>query len=133
MAKGHLPAYGFVFSVLVAIPMVGHAQQRVTLGDGDVIRGQLGIVKTKHPNGTRIEAFQIVNDAGYFLKEDEDCDARVPLRKFHVVPRDGQTKTRLQRSLGKVVSIRGRQFYCAHTAWHIGDAVALDSEIVSER
>jgi hypothetical protein len=66
------------------------------------------------------------------LNDDEFCEKDVALKKFHIVAKDRDTTKRLERSLGKMLSIKGREFYCAHTAWHIGDAVAADAEIVEE-
>lgn len=135
MATRFLPSCAFFLVVAtVMIPALGQAQQqREPLRDGDVIRGELRLVEARHPNGTRIEAFQVVSATGYVLPGDDLCEAGVPLRKFHVVAKDGDTRKQFQRSLGKVLSVKGRQFYCAHTAWHIGDAVALEAEIVGER
>jgi hypothetical protein len=119
-----------VFLAVAALPCSGSAQQRETLGDGAVIRGKLRVVKTNHPNGMPIRAFELVSPGGYFLNGDEFCEKDVALKKFHVVARDRDTTKRLEGSLGKVLSIKGRQFYCAHTAWHVGDAVATGAEIV---
>jgi hypothetical protein len=117
----------------VLLPTVAYAQQREALRDGAVVRGKLSVVKTKHPNGTPIQAFQLLSAGDYFLNDDEFCEKGVALKKFHIVARDRDTTKRLERSLGKVVSIKGAQFYCAHTAWHIGDAVVADAEIVDDR
>ena len=122
-----------VLLAVVAMPGSGSAQQGEALRDGAVIRGQLRVVNTKHPNGTPIRAFQLVSAGGYVLNDDEFCEKDVALKKFHIVAKDRGTTKRLETSLGKVLSIKGRQFYCAHTAWHIGDAVAADAEIVEER
>jgi hypothetical protein len=66
------------------------------------------------------------------LNDEEFYEKGVALKKFHIVAKDRDTTKRLERSVGKMLSIKGRQFYCAHTAWHIGDAVVADAEIVEE-
>ena len=122
----------FLAVVIVAAPDMASAQQREVLRDGAVVRGTLRVVKTKHPNGTPIRALQLVSAGNYFLNDDEFCEKDVALKKLHIVAKDRDTTKRLERSLGKMLSIKGRQFYCAHTAWHIGDAVVADAEIVEE-
>jgi hypothetical protein len=119
-------------AIAAAPATMANAQQRETLRDGAVVRGKLSFIKTKHPNGTPIQAFQLLSTGDHFLNDDEFCEKGVALRKFHIVARDRDTTKRLEKSLGKVLSVRGKQFYCAHTAWHIGDAVVADAEIVDE-
>jgi len=38
---------------------------------------------------------------------------------------DVAKKRRLDRMLGKTVSVVGDEFFCSQTAWHIGDAVVI--------
>jgi hypothetical protein len=121
-----------VVLAVLPLPDSGSAQPGEALRDGAVIRGKLRVVKTKHPNGTPIRAFQLVSAGGYVLNGDEFCEKDIALKKFHIVAKDRGTTKRLEASVGKVLSIKGRQFYCAHTAWHIGDAVAADAEIIEE-
>lgn len=92
------------------------------LKEGDIISGKLRLVKTRHPNGTAILAYQIVSDAPKALaKEDEFCDG--PPKIFHIVANDKALKRGLDKKMNKKIAVYADTFFCSHTAWHIGDAV----------
>ncbi len=82
-----------LFGTLAAIVLFAGAAQaqeskQEFLKHGDVITGQVRVVHTKHPNGTPIVAYQIVNDAPKkFAQKDEFCKAAPP-RTFHLVETD---------------------------------------------
>lgn len=99
------------------------------LKSGDAVKGKLRFVRTRHPNGMRIEAYQLTDVRGACVKDDDFCDEATPPTKFHVVPADETVKKELSRSLGKTLTVRAREFFCAHTAWHIGDVVMLGATI----
>jgi hypothetical protein len=47
---------------------------------------------------------------------------------------DDKAKTaRLDRLLGKKVSVVGDHFFCSETAWHVGDAVVTQWHFPSSR
>jgi hypothetical protein len=105
---------------LAALAMPSFAQEGFK--EGDVVSGELRLVKTRHPNGTAIFAYQIVSDTPKPLaKKDEFCDS--PPRIFHIVANNKKVKRDLNRRLNKKVAVRADNFFCSHTAWHIGDAV----------
>lgn len=111
-----------VLMMLAATQAVSFAEE--SLKEGDVISGKLRLVKTRHPNGTPIIAYQIVSDAPKALaKEDEFCDG--PPKIFHIVANDKTLKRGLDRRLNKKVAVHADNFFCSHTAWHIGDVVVM--------
>jgi hypothetical protein len=98
-----------------------------TLKPGDMISGRLRFFRHQHPNGTWINVYQITADnPRKFAEADEFCDPNEPPKTFHLVVMDDRaTKARLDKLLGKTVAVVGEDFFCSHTAWHIGDAVVL--------
>ena len=98
-----------------------------TLKPGDVISGRLRFFRHQHPNGTWINVYQIAADnPRKFAEADEFCDPNTPPKTFHLVVMDDKAKTaRLDRLLGQETAVVGEDFFCSHTAWHIGDAVVL--------
>jgi hypothetical protein len=110
-----------VLACLIAIPSL--AQEG--LKPGDLISGRLRFFQHRHPNGTWIDVYQIVADhPRNFAEDDEFCDPNNPPKTFHlVVMNDVAKKRRLDRMLGKTVSVVGDAFFCSETAWHVGDAV----------
>ncbi len=111
--------------MMVMLAFAGSAEPlraEETLKSGDTISGRLRFVPTRHPNGTRINAYQIVSDRPLPLAvPDEFCDGK-PVT-FHLVANDKPVKARLDRLLGKKIAVVAETFFCSHTAWHIGDAV----------
>ena len=112
-----------LLTCLLAVPSL--AQE--VLKPGDLISGRLRFFRHQHPNGTWIDVYQIVADhPRKFAEADEFCDPDKPPATFHLVVMDDMAKKRrLDRMLGKTVSIVGDEFFCSQTAWHIGDAVVI--------
>jgi hypothetical protein len=112
-----------LLACIIAIPSL--AQE--ALKPGDLISGRLRFFRHQHPNGTRIDVYQIVTDhPRKFAEADEFCDPDRPPATFHLVVTDDlATKRRLDRMLGKTVSVVGDEFFCSQTAWHVGDAVVI--------
>jgi hypothetical protein len=83
-------------------------------------------VRTTHPSGTRIDAYQIVSDSPRkFAKPDEFC-GDAPPRTFHLVAMDDKAKAaQLKKLLGRKIKVVLDDFFCSETAWHIGDAVSF--------
>jgi hypothetical protein len=102
------------------------AQAQDLLKPGDTITGKLRLVKTTHPSGTRISAYQIVSDnPRKFAKADDFCGDDPP-RMFHLVAMDDEAKAaKLKKLLGRKITVVLEDFFCSETAWHIGDAVSF--------
>ena len=97
---------------------------------GDRLTGKLRLVRTNHPNGTAIVAFQIVS-VPRAMPADDFCDG--PARTFHIVAMDHAKTTQLRALLGKTVSLGTDDLFCSHTAWHIGDAVVMRWSALTRR
>jgi hypothetical protein len=113
-----------VLLATVAFLMAGAlSRAQETLKQGDILSGQLRLVKTRHPNGTPISAYQIVIDNPRdFAEKDGFCNDTP--KTFHVVVIGDKAKaSRLNRLIGQNVAVIGEEFFCSQTAWHIGDAV----------
>ena len=122
------PAALVALGLLLPLPHAATAQAKC-LADGDAVTGKLRIVKTRHPNGTPITAYQVVTATPVcVLDMDEKPQDST---KFHVVPRDEAGEAALKRAVGRTVTVRGNPMP-AHTAWHIGDAVMMEA-VVSDR
>ena len=113
--------------VLVALlVMAGPALAQDLLKKGDTISGTLRRVQTRHPNGTRLTAYQIVSDNPRKFAFADDFCGETPPRTFHLVAMDDKAKaTELKRRLGRKVRVVLDDFFCSETAWHVGDAVSF--------
>lgn len=96
------------------------------LRQGEAISGELRLVRTHHPNGTPIEAYQIVVDRLRDLAIRNDFCGDMPPVTFHLFADEGQRR-QLDPLLGTRVTVGGDNFFCSETAWHVGDAVAIKS------
>jgi hypothetical protein len=118
------PFRRFVAAFLV-LAAVAPSFAQETLKPGDTISGRLRFFKHQHSNGTWINVYQIAADnPRKFAKADEFCDPDKPPKTFHLIVMDDKAKkARLDRLLGKTVTVVAEDFFCSETAWHIGDAV----------
>jgi hypothetical protein len=89
--------------------------------DGGLLAGELRLVRTRHPNGTPINAYQVVSPPRTMPADDEFCDK--PATTFHIVAMDDASTKQLRSLVGKQVSLKADVLFCSHTAWHIGDVV----------
>jgi hypothetical protein len=65
-------------AAMVALWLTMPAVAQEAIKDGGVLTGTLRLVRTRHPNGTKIEAYQIVSvpramPAGRFLRLRQGC------------------------------------------------------------
>lgn len=89
---------------------------------GDTLIGKLRLVKTKHPNGTPIEAYQVVSAPRQMPTSDSFCaDPYGKAKTFHLFSMTEQDKGTLSRLVGKTVRVKVWELFCSQNAWHIGD------------
>jgi hypothetical protein len=103
--------------LLLSLPAV--AQEAIK--DGGVLTGKLRLVQTRHPNGTKIQAYQIVSVPRAMPKDDDFCDADKGATTFHLFTMTDALRKQLNPLLGKTITVRTDALFCSETAWHIGD------------
>ena len=94
--------------------------------EGGVLTGKLRLVRTRHPNGTPIDAYQIVSVPRAMPAGDDFCDYDQGATTFHLFTMTQAAKKQLQPLLGKTVTVKANALFCSETAWHIGDAAVPD-------
>jgi hypothetical protein len=107
--------------VLAALWLAAPATAQEAIKEGGVLTGTLRLVATRHPNGTKIEAYQIVSVPRTMPAADDFCDPKKGATTFHLFAMTAAAKKRLQPLLGKTVTVRADALFCSETAWHIGD------------
>ena len=117
------PAVGMVALMvgLAALWMLAPAEAQAPIKDGDILTGTLRLVRTRHDNGTRIEAYQIVSAPRAMPVDDDFCTAENGATTFHLFAITDTVRKQLKPRLGKTVSVKAVRLFCAQTAWHIGD------------
>ena len=103
----------------LAICTVAEAQQPIK--EGDILTGKLRLVRTRHDNGSRIEAYQIVSAPRAMSADDDFCTAENGVTTFHLFTMTDVARKQLKPRLGKTISVRAVRLFCSQTAWHIGD------------
>ncbi|MBI3701109.1 MAG: hypothetical protein HY242_11775 [Afipia sp.] len=93
------------------------------LTSGSWLSGTLKLIRTHHPNGQTIEAYQIVSEPRQMQASDDFCtnpDGKAST--FHLFTKTKSDRVHLSRLVGKKMQIRVWELFCSQTAWHVGDA-----------
>jgi hypothetical protein len=98
--------------------------------EGDTLTGRLRLLPTRHPNGTKIEAYQIVSRPRAMPKDDDFCDHDKGATTFHLVTMTNALRKQLDPLLGNTISVKAIALHCSETAWHIGDVVVHQWELL---
>jgi hypothetical protein len=110
-----------VIAGLAALCLCTTAEAQQPIKDGDILTGTLRLVRTRHDNGTKIEAYQIVSEPRAMPTDDDFCTAEKGATTFHLFAMTDAARKQLKPRLGKSISVRAVRLFCAQTAWHIGD------------
>jgi hypothetical protein len=106
---------------LAALTLCMPAEAQQPIKQGDILTGTLRVVRTRHPNGTKIEAYQVVSAPRAMPANDEFCDYARGATTFHLFAMDKVARKRLKPHVGKAITVRANALFCSQTAWHIGD------------
>ena len=106
---------------LGALCLCTTAEAQQPIKDGDILTGTLRVVRTRHDNGKRIEAYQIVSVPRAMPADDDFCTAENGATTFHLFAITDAARKQLKPRLGKSISVKAVKLFCAQTAWHIGD------------
>ena len=106
---------------LAALCLCTAAEAQAPVKDGDILTGRLRLVRTRHDNGTRIKAYQIVSAPRAMPAEDDFCTAENGATTFHLFAITDAARKQLKPRLGKTISVKAVRLFCSQTAWHIGD------------
>jgi hypothetical protein len=120
-------------TVLAALAMCTVAEAQQPIKQGDILTGKLRLVATRHPNGTKLEAYQIVSAARMMPPNDDFCDTTRGATTFHLFTMTDAARKQLKPLLGKVISVKTNALFCSETAWHIGDVAVPDWTLQGER
>ena len=118
---------------LTALALSGAARAQQPIKAGDTLTGKLRLVRTVHPNGTQIEAYQIVSEPRAMPANDEFCDYDKGVTTFHLFTMTDAAKRRLKPLLGRKISVKAAALFCSETAWHIGDVAVPDWALLPKR
>ena len=115
---------------LVALALCATAGAQQPIKEGDTLTGKLRLVATRHPNGTKLEAYQIVSPPRIMPANDDFCDYSKGATTFHLFTMTEGARNQLKPLLGKTVSVKAVALFCSETAWHIGDVAVPEWTVV---
>jgi hypothetical protein len=121
-----------LLAVLAALLACLPAAAQQPIKDGDTLSGTLRLVRTRHSNGTKIEAYQIVSAPRMMPADDDFCAAGKGVTTFHLFTMTDAARKQLKPLLGKPVTVKATTLFCAHTAWHIGDVGVSEWTVVKQ-
>lgn len=94
--------------------------------DGERLRGELRFVETQHPNGTALRyAFLVLVEARCV---DEPGVGQSEGKWVQLSPAEGTSFDTLPP--GTTIVVEAEDYFTPHTAWHVGDIVALGARLV---
>ncbi|HEX2890314.1 hypothetical protein [Vineibacter terrae] len=102
--------------------------QAPCVASGDVISGKVAPVTASHPNGSTFTAYILTLSPPRCVATAEqriEAAARLQLGG-----NAGQQAT-LRRRANAVVAVRIRDPFAPETAWHVGDVIVVDYDIVN--
>jgi hypothetical protein len=120
-------------AALAVLCRIAPALAQEPIKEGGVLTGKLRLVATRHPNGTKLEAHQIVSDPRTMPSGDEFCDYDKGATTFHLFAMTDAAKKQLQPLLGRTISVKANALFCSETAWHIGDVAVPDWTLMPSR
>ena len=110
-----------IIAGLAALCLCTTAEAQQPIKDGDILTGTLRVVRTRHDNGKRIVAYQIVSVPRAMPADDDFCTAENGATTFHLFAITDAARKQLKPRLGKSISVKAVRLFCSQTAWHIGD------------
>jgi hypothetical protein len=132
-----MPALRFIRLALIAglaaLLTCTAANTQQPIKEGDALTGKLRLVATRHPNGTKLEAYQIVSEPRMMPANDDFCDYDKAATTFHLFTMTDALRKQLKPWLGKTITVRATALFCSETAWHIGDVAVPQWTIVTKQ
>ena len=118
---------------LAVLFLCAPAEAQQPIKDGDILTGTLRLTHTRHPNGMKIEAYQIVSAPRAMPANDDFCDEdNKGATTFHLFTMTAAARKQLKPLLGKPVSVKALRLFCAQTAWHIGDVAVPEWTVLGK-
>ena len=131
-----LPAMVTCAVVLLASEVQAQAQAPVQapkpLRTGDVLSGELRVMRSRAVKGKRVNTYQVVTTEGRRIPgPDGLCNLETGPETFQIVTNGDADANRLKPFIGKTISIKASEMSCATVAGQVSDALVSKWTIVN--
>jgi hypothetical protein len=117
-------------SVLLAAMLLATPALADCLPPDSAISGSLGLLERRHPNGDSIKGWVLMTSDVCIRMENIDGEMTdFNPSVVHIVFDEGKEPANLIDKTGDELAFRG-DLMEAHTAWHLGDLVMMDAQLV---
>ena len=108
-----------------------HAQQPKPIRNGEVLSGELRVMRSRAAKGKRVNTYQVVSTEGRRIPgPDGLCNLETGPETFQIVTNGDADITRLKPFINKTISIKANEMSCATAAGQVSDALILKWTIV---
>jgi len=116
----------------VALPAIDAlAQVPKPLKAGEVLSGELRVMRSRAEKGKRINTYQVISTEGRRIPgPDGLCNLETGPETFQIVTNGDADVNRLKPFVGKTISIKANEMSCATAAGQVSDALVLKWSIV---
>ena len=107
------------------------AQAPKPLKNGEVLSGELRVMRSRAAKGKRVNTYQVISTEGRRIPgPDGLCNLETGPETFQIVTNGDADISRLKPFIGKTISIKANEMSCATAAGQVSDALVLKWTIV---
>jgi hypothetical protein len=108
-----------------------YAQAPKPLKNGEVLSGELRVMRSRAAKGKRVNTYQVVSTEGRRIPgPDGLCNLETGPETFQIVTNGDADVNRLKPFIGKTISIKANEMSCATAAGQVSDALVSKWTIV---
>jgi hypothetical protein len=118
-------------SIIASVPYAAAAQAPKPIKNGEVLSGELRVMRTRAEKGKRTDTFQVISSEGRRIPgPDGLCNLETGPETFQIVTNGDADVSRLKPFIGKTISIKANEMSCATAAGQVSDALVSKWSIV---
>jgi hypothetical protein len=108
-----------------------YAQAPKPIKNGEVLSGELRVMRGRAAKGARVNTYQVVSTEGRRIPgPDGLCNLETGPETFQIVTNGDSDVNRLKPFIGKTITIKANEMSCATVAGQVSDALVLKWSIV---
>lgn len=119
--------------VVLAVMAVGsvEASAQQAIKTGGVLSGELRAMRSRDPQGKRINTFQLVTEPRKLPGPNGLCNLETGPETFQIVTTSDAEASRLKSYIGKQISIKADEMSCAELAGQMSDSIISKWSLVA--